>query len=76
MKKMFALLAVVSVLLCGCSDSSSKEAEQIIIYGDSAWVFDNTTITIPRDYKFNDFSKVYGEDTITVTLNYKKSTNK
>lgn len=73
-KLIVALLITIgtAVMLCGCSNSTSSEAEQIKIYGDSTWIFDDTTITIPKDYSFKDFSKEYGNDTITVTITYRK----
>lgn len=75
MRNKLFLLIMASILLCGCSNSTSKEVKQIQIYGDSAFVSDNTAITIPKDYSFKDFSKVYGDDTITITINYKKVIN-
>lgn len=76
MSNKLLLLIIASTLLCGCSNSTSKEVKQIQIYGDSAFVFDNTSITIPKDYSFKDFSKAYGDDIITVTINYKKVIDK
>lgn len=74
-KFLVTLLIAISaaVMLCGCSNSASSEAEQIKIYGDSTWIFDDTTIAIPKDYSFKDFSKDYGDDTITVTITYRKN---
>lgn len=73
-KLLATLLITISTaaMLCGCSNSGSSEAEQIKIYGDSTWIFDDTTIAIPKDYSFKDFSKEYGDDTITVTITYRK----
>ena len=59
--------------LCGCSSNTTKEKEQIKVYGDSSWVFDDTTIKIPSDYSFKDFSKDYVDDEIIVNIVYRKS---
>ena len=67
MKKILSVFVIsICILLSGCG----TQAENIHIYGRSAWKDTSTDIQIDKKYTLKDYQKEYTEDGCTITINY------